>query len=412
MLVVGNPCNTNALIGLHNSPDLPARNWHALTRLDENRAKVGGRGVGGVGGVGGAGRQAVAAGRLHGGCRQLRAGRPVDAACIPAPAALVVTPRPRPPPPPPPPSPCSASWRSRRASSTPRSPMSACGATTRPRRCAAPGAPWQGERGTVRRRSSVQRGVPAAALRPCTPPSALTSLTHSPRPRRVGATHPQVPDFLNAKIAGKRASNVIRDSQWLKEEFTPKVRRAGDRCQAACRGLLRLRVAVQLMPLLVSSKRALHVRRGAAGDGARRRRALSPTLCPSPPPLARWPTAAAPSSRSGAAPLPPPPPSPSPTTCVPSTSPPPPATASPPPCTQRATPTASTVGVRRQGAAKGGCCWLATACTYLCVSAAAASGAGPPTCTAPSSSHVSLNRCCYLHACPLPLPCPAAPQRT
>ena len=26
--------------GIHNAPDLPARNWHALTRLDENRAKV------------------------------------------------------------------------------------------------------------------------------------------------------------------------------------------------------------------------------------------------------------------------------------------------------------------------------------------------------------------------------------
>jgi malate dehydrogenase (NADP+) len=41
MLVVGNPCNTNALIGMANAPDLPKRNWHALTRLDENRAKVG-----------------------------------------------------------------------------------------------------------------------------------------------------------------------------------------------------------------------------------------------------------------------------------------------------------------------------------------------------------------------------------
>ena len=40
MLVVGNPCNTNALIGMANAPDLPRRNWHALTRLDENRAKV------------------------------------------------------------------------------------------------------------------------------------------------------------------------------------------------------------------------------------------------------------------------------------------------------------------------------------------------------------------------------------
>lgn len=41
--VVGNPCNTNALIGMANAPDLPRRNWHALTRLDENRAKVGRR---------------------------------------------------------------------------------------------------------------------------------------------------------------------------------------------------------------------------------------------------------------------------------------------------------------------------------------------------------------------------------
>ena len=72
MLVVGNPCNTNALVGragprlhrpissalqmvialtlnravappcqiaMENAPDLPRRNWHALTRLDENRAK-------------------------------------------------------------------------------------------------------------------------------------------------------------------------------------------------------------------------------------------------------------------------------------------------------------------------------------------------------------------------------------
>ncbi len=34
------------LAGIHNAPDLPARNWHALTRLDENRAKVGGAGDG------------------------------------------------------------------------------------------------------------------------------------------------------------------------------------------------------------------------------------------------------------------------------------------------------------------------------------------------------------------------------
>lgn len=38
VLVVGNPANTNALIASHNAPDLPARNFHAMTRLDENRA--------------------------------------------------------------------------------------------------------------------------------------------------------------------------------------------------------------------------------------------------------------------------------------------------------------------------------------------------------------------------------------
>ena len=37
--VVGNPCNTNALIAMENAPNLDRRNFHALTRLDENRAK-------------------------------------------------------------------------------------------------------------------------------------------------------------------------------------------------------------------------------------------------------------------------------------------------------------------------------------------------------------------------------------
>ena len=38
VMVVGNPCNTNALIALGNAPSLNARNFHALTRLDEVRA--------------------------------------------------------------------------------------------------------------------------------------------------------------------------------------------------------------------------------------------------------------------------------------------------------------------------------------------------------------------------------------
>jgi malate dehydrogenase len=39
VLVVGNPCNTNCLIAMKNAPGVPAERWHAMTRLDENRAK-------------------------------------------------------------------------------------------------------------------------------------------------------------------------------------------------------------------------------------------------------------------------------------------------------------------------------------------------------------------------------------
>jgi malate dehydrogenase len=41
VLVVGNPCNTNALIALHSAAgSIPAKNFFAMTRLDENRAKA------------------------------------------------------------------------------------------------------------------------------------------------------------------------------------------------------------------------------------------------------------------------------------------------------------------------------------------------------------------------------------
>jgi malate dehydrogenase len=40
VLVVGNPCNTNALMCMVNAPSLPARNFTAMTRLDQNRAKA------------------------------------------------------------------------------------------------------------------------------------------------------------------------------------------------------------------------------------------------------------------------------------------------------------------------------------------------------------------------------------
>lgn len=39
VLVVGNPCNTNALIVMHSAPDVPQDRIFAMTMLDENRAR-------------------------------------------------------------------------------------------------------------------------------------------------------------------------------------------------------------------------------------------------------------------------------------------------------------------------------------------------------------------------------------
>jgi malate dehydrogenase len=39
IFVVGNPCNTNCLITMQNAPDIPRENFHAMTRLDQNRAR-------------------------------------------------------------------------------------------------------------------------------------------------------------------------------------------------------------------------------------------------------------------------------------------------------------------------------------------------------------------------------------
>ncbi len=39
ILVVGNPCNTNAYIARLNAPEVPAERWFAMTRLDENRGR-------------------------------------------------------------------------------------------------------------------------------------------------------------------------------------------------------------------------------------------------------------------------------------------------------------------------------------------------------------------------------------
>ncbi len=38
VLVVGNPCNTNCMIAMNNAPDIPKKNFHSMTRLDQNRA--------------------------------------------------------------------------------------------------------------------------------------------------------------------------------------------------------------------------------------------------------------------------------------------------------------------------------------------------------------------------------------
>ncbi len=38
--VVGNPCNTNALICMHSAPDVPDSRFSAMTRLDQNRAQA------------------------------------------------------------------------------------------------------------------------------------------------------------------------------------------------------------------------------------------------------------------------------------------------------------------------------------------------------------------------------------
>lgn len=39
VLVVGNPCNTNCLVAMHNAPEVPNHHFYALTMLDENRAR-------------------------------------------------------------------------------------------------------------------------------------------------------------------------------------------------------------------------------------------------------------------------------------------------------------------------------------------------------------------------------------
>lgn len=39
VFVVGNPCNTNCLITMHNAPDIPSEQFFSMMRLDQNRAQ-------------------------------------------------------------------------------------------------------------------------------------------------------------------------------------------------------------------------------------------------------------------------------------------------------------------------------------------------------------------------------------
>jgi len=39
IFIVGNPCNTNCLIAMHNAPKIPKERFFAMMRLDQNRAK-------------------------------------------------------------------------------------------------------------------------------------------------------------------------------------------------------------------------------------------------------------------------------------------------------------------------------------------------------------------------------------
>lgn len=40
VFVVGNPCNTNCLVAMHNAPNVPQERFFAMTMLDENRART------------------------------------------------------------------------------------------------------------------------------------------------------------------------------------------------------------------------------------------------------------------------------------------------------------------------------------------------------------------------------------
>ena len=118
----------------------------------------------------------------------------------------------------------SASWRSRRSAHTPVSATSVSGAITAPRR-------WRlFPLNLPIPSNSTSNGYPVAGLHANvafailpTPDPHLHNSTYA-----AGNVHAQVPDFLNACIAGEPAMEVVKDEEWFRHEFTPTVAGRGE----------------------------------------------------------------------------------------------------------------------------------------------------------------------------------------
>lgn len=159
VLVVGNPCNTNALIAMENAPRIPRKNFHALTRLDENRAKC---------------QLALKSGKFYTNINRVavRGG--------------------------------GEGTRSERGA-----PGQAGGRRVEP-------AKSLGRLGSGCRR--VPRRVGNSAL-----PQAQAGTSQPPLRPQIWGNHSttQVPDFVNARIGGRPAIDVIGDMKWFRWAFLP-----------------------------------------------------------------------------------------------------------------------------------------------------------------------------------------------
>jgi malate/lactate dehydrogenase len=180
VMVVGNPCNTNALIAMENAPNIPRKNFHALTRLDENRAKC---------------QLALKAGKFY---------TNVSRTCI---------------------------WGNH--------------STTQVRRGALQDSSVEQRRihsSFLAYSFFVAAHFPAHTLLDMLTASvaALWTICIEQMNRLLLPISPysstaaffqilllQVPDFINARIGGRPAIDVIQDMKWFKEEFTPTVAQRG-----------------------------------------------------------------------------------------------------------------------------------------------------------------------------------------